>query len=148
MGGASPYNTLPHCLGAMGNANPAFALPHCSRRWAVEPLLHVGPQAGGTYTVNHFVTTVLEKWAPGNAHPISRHRLHLPLTMHSNKKKRSSLLLKFDSGCACAIWAGPLCLRGDGMQTAALADCERLRTNRRHAHLRQPKKRVQLIYCN
>ena len=30
---------------------------------------------------------------------------------------------------------------GDGMQTAALADCERLRTNRRHAHLR-------LIYCN
>ena len=37
---------------------------------------------------------------------------------------------------------------GDGMQTAALADCERLRTNRRHAHLREPKKRLQLIYCN
>ena len=37
---------------------------------------------------------------------------------------------------------------GDGMQTAALADCERLRTNRQHAHLRQPKKRLQLIYCN
>ena len=37
---------------------------------------------------------------------------------------------------------------GDGMQTAALADCERLRTNRRHAHLRQTKKRLQLIYCN
>ena len=37
---------------------------------------------------------------------------------------------------------------GDGMQTAALADCERLRANMRHAHLRQPKKRLQLIYCN
>ena len=39
-------------------------------------------------------------------------------------------------------------IRGDGMQTAALADCERLRANMRHAHLRQPKKRLQLIYCN
>ena len=41
-----------------------------------------------------------------------------------------------------------LALPGDGMQTAALADCEGLRTNRRHAHLRQPKKRLKLIYCN
>ena len=37
---------------------------------------------------------------------------------------------------------------GDGMQTAALAHWERLRTNRRHAHFRQPNKRLQLIYCN
>ena len=31
----------------------------------------------------------------------------------------------------------PACC-GDGMQTAALADCERLRTNRRHAELKKP----------
>ena len=42
------------------------------------------------------------------------------------------------------IWLGN---EGDGMQTAALAGCERLRRNRRRAHLRQPKKRLQLIFC-
>ena len=36
---------------------------------------------------------------------------------------------------------------GDGLQTAALADCERVRTNRRRANLRQPKKRLELLFC-